>query len=428
LGTNGNLVIGNYIGTDATGAVDLGNTDSGVKFTNGAQSNLIGGDTPGERNVISGNDDWGVAITGSGTMSNTVSGNFVGTADMGSTGLGNHEGGVLIESGAQNNLIGGNEISGNDGYGVVLFGAGASGNIVTGNLIGLPSGGDETLRNGSTGVYIGDSASNNRIGGEIGEDPYPYGEGNIIVGNNGDGVKITGSGTTHNLVAGNFIGKLPFGPEALGNLGVGVALLDGASENTIGGGETQLNFIGYNHQYGIAIDQEGTDDNLISYNAIGYNQLGGVLVSMGEDNVIGPRNMIVGNGADGVWIVGSDASGNVVTQNGIGENVNDGIDLEGGANGGIVAPSITAQAPGTISGTACSGCTVELFASGDTQGEGWVYLGSAVAAGGVFTVSLIFLPYPYVTATATDTAMGTSEFSVFFTSTLDFAYLPIVSR
>ncbi|NIN66028.1 MAG: right-handed parallel beta-helix repeat-containing protein, partial [Anaerolineae bacterium] len=88
-GTTRNTVSGNYIGTDATGSVDLGNGNHGVFIFGGAQANVIGGDTPGERNIISGNEYDGVLISGSGTTSNTVSGNYIGTDASGALDLGN---------------------------------------------------------------------------------------------------------------------------------------------------------------------------------------------------------------------------------------------------------------------------------------------------------------------------------------------------
>ena len=63
-GTNHNVVSGNYIGTDASGTADLGNSRIGVWIWDGAQSNTIGGTTVGERNIISGNEWSGVYITG----------------------------------------------------------------------------------------------------------------------------------------------------------------------------------------------------------------------------------------------------------------------------------------------------------------------------------------------------------------------------
>ena len=76
-GTSGNRVVGNFIGTDVTGAVDLGNLSDGVSLSGGASGNFVGGTAPGSRNVISGNGADGVEIIGDGTTGNTVQGNFI---------------------------------------------------------------------------------------------------------------------------------------------------------------------------------------------------------------------------------------------------------------------------------------------------------------------------------------------------------------
>jgi len=104
-GASNNIVAGNFIGTDATGKVVLGNGGGGVLLNNGAQGNTIGGGLPAARNVISGNHGSGVVVTGSGTSNNVVAGNSIGLALDGSP-LGNALHGVVISSFAQGNLVG----------------------------------------------------------------------------------------------------------------------------------------------------------------------------------------------------------------------------------------------------------------------------------------------------------------------------------
>jgi titin len=69
------MVIGNYIGTDATGSQPLGNAE-GVWIMDGAQGNVIGGLTPGEGNLIA-NSTTGVVVEGPQTTGNTVRGNSI---------------------------------------------------------------------------------------------------------------------------------------------------------------------------------------------------------------------------------------------------------------------------------------------------------------------------------------------------------------
>ena len=76
--TTGNQLLGNYIGLDSTGTVALKNKKDGVIILNGANNNTVGGSTTGAGNYISGNDEEGVLISGSGTSGNQVLGNTVG--------------------------------------------------------------------------------------------------------------------------------------------------------------------------------------------------------------------------------------------------------------------------------------------------------------------------------------------------------------
>jgi hypothetical protein len=101
-----NVVQNNYIGTNITGNQPLPNTGFGV-IINAAGSNMIGGPTASARNIISANAAGGINILGLTATGNVVQGNFIGTDSTGGTGLGNANNGVLINNGAANNTIGG---------------------------------------------------------------------------------------------------------------------------------------------------------------------------------------------------------------------------------------------------------------------------------------------------------------------------------
>ncbi|MCK4821738.1 hypothetical protein KA005_38585, partial [bacterium] len=79
---------------------------SGIGISNGAQNNLIGGSGKGEGNVISGNWD-GMIIVGANTSYNQVIGNFIGTDVSGTIAMGNLYDGVWIGNNAHDNIIGG---------------------------------------------------------------------------------------------------------------------------------------------------------------------------------------------------------------------------------------------------------------------------------------------------------------------------------
>ena len=224
-----------FIGTDGTGAVDLGNNGNGVRIFGGADNVTVGGNTIGLGNLISGNDLSGVVISSPGTTGNKVQGNFIGTAANGTSDLGNTDMGVLVTEGASGNFIGGtttpagNVISGNNFYGVHITGNGTNGNTVRGNLIGTDRHGTAGIGNGFIGVRITQGASDNVIGGTI------AGSRNVISGNFNAGVGINDPGTSGNLVQGNFIGTDISGTLDLGNLGFGLGITDGATNNLVGG-------------------------------------------------------------------------------------------------------------------------------------------------------------------------------------------------
>jgi titin len=427
----GNVVSGNYIGVDATGTAALPNGDQGIQIL-AASNNLIGGDTPGERNVISGNDGNGIDIAAPSTSGNVVSGNYIGVDATGAAALPNNENGVYVH-GNPDNLIGGdtpgerNVISGNGKNGVRI--TGAPGNVVSGNYIGVDATGAAALPNNENGVEV--SGSNSLIGGDT------PGERNVISANASGGVRITSSG---NVVSGNYIGVDASGTADLGNVSHGILLSEGAQDNTIGG-ETpeEGNLIGFNAG-GISLIDSETVSNTITGNYIGTDASG--LLDLGNDfhgvqclgarNVIGPHNAISHNMAYGIYVVGPEAVSNIITQNSIFTNGAKGIKLEGGANNDIAAPLIAAVNPHplTVAGTTCAGCTVEVFGNSVNDGEGKYYLGSITAdGGGAFSLALISLPYPHLTATATYATDGTSEFSTVFTTTVVLvAYLPLVGR
>jgi len=96
--SSSNQILGNYIGTDATGALDRGNTFNGLWITNASASNVV------DDNVISGNNVNGILISAKAKL-NSVSGNFIGTTATGTAALGNTKEGVRIEN-ATENLIG----------------------------------------------------------------------------------------------------------------------------------------------------------------------------------------------------------------------------------------------------------------------------------------------------------------------------------
>jgi hypothetical protein len=84
VGISGNVVRGNFIGTDRTGTLALGN-GYGVRFDSAATGNTLGGIAAGQGNVIARNTQAGVLLAGTGELvsGNTIFANGVGIAPAG---------------------------------------------------------------------------------------------------------------------------------------------------------------------------------------------------------------------------------------------------------------------------------------------------------------------------------------------------------
>jgi hypothetical protein len=163
LGSTNSRVEGNFIGTDPSVTSDQGNGSYGVSV--GGANNIVGGTTPAARNLISGNNDIGVVLSGGSPSNNKAQGNLIGTTKDGTDGnLGNGGAGVSVGSNLNpenRHTVGdddpsdgltnaANTIAFNEGDGV----RGCSGNILN-NFI---------FSNGQDGVTISGNCS---IGGRI---------------------------------------------------------------------------------------------------------------------------------------------------------------------------------------------------------------------------------------------------------------------
>ncbi len=260
----------------------------------------------------------GIQVTGaSGTV---IEGNYIGLTAAGVAGA-NGTGIVLTNS--TNSVVGGttaaqgNVISGNT-YGGLRIESGSSANTIEGNFIGTNPAGSAAAANGLDGILI-TAARNNTIGGTA------AGDGNVISGNLGPGIEITGSSSTGNYVEGNLIGVDSTGANALGNASYGVEIDSGATGNVIGASGS-ANTISGNAEYGVYLGGSGTNSNILEYNDIGTNSAGsaaisngawGVYVDVGSNNNLLYYNVISGNttaessvsaGVGGVYVAGSNTS------------------------------------------------------------------------------------------------------------------------
>jgi CSLREA domain-containing protein len=270
-----NTVQGNYIGVNASGGGDLGNGFSGM-LVSGAD-NLVGGLMAGQGNVVSGNSGAGIGLTNADRTN--VVGNKIGTTASGNAAINNGGAGVSLQGGTDIIIGGmqaeaTNVISGND-TGVYIqnatntklygnrIGTNLDGNTAipnahegvrivssTGTEVGNNQNGARNIisGNGATGLTIEDSSnsviSNNAIGAGAALGAVP----------NAAGIGVYGSeGSTHT----NLIGGANF------NAGNVIAFNNATGVGIIGGVGTSLrdNVIYSNGGIGIDIANDGVTPN-----------------------------------------------------------------------------------------------------------------------------------------------------------------------
>jgi len=330
--------------------------------------------------VLDGFTGSGIEIDAPG--GDVVEGNRIGTDPSGTVALSTLAYGIEIAD-APGNRIGGNLLSGNL-FGIFVHGAGATGNVIEGNLIGVTASGTSPLGNATTGIWIS-GASGTVVGGA---DP---GAGNVIAGNAGDGIDVTGAGAVDTVIAGNAIGLAADLVTPMGNGGDGVYVSTGASRTSIG---------------------------VAAPNAIANSGIAGVRL----DASAGNRNEIRSNAITGNASLGIDIGASGVT-------ANDAGDADTGANNLQNFPVLDAAftggttVDGVLDSTPSTTFTIEVFTvaacdpSGNGEGEelvGTNAVGTDAGGHAAFAVPLSRLvdaSMEHVTATATDDLGNTSEFS-----------------
>jgi hypothetical protein len=372
LDASGCLIAANYIGTDPSGSTASAN-GSGV-YVYGGNNNTIGGTNAAQRNVISGNGGDGIDLlytSGDVIQSNYIGTNATGTAAVGNPGYGIDSYGtsaVTVGGSGAGNVLSGN------GIGVIVN---SSGNwLVQGNHIGTNATGTAAVGN-RLGLFIA-AGVNNTIGGTA------PGAGNVIAGNTADGMLIN-AGAQGNLVEGNYIGTNSVGAN-LGNSGNGILVDAFASNNVLG--------------------------EVGAGNLIAFNGAAGVSIGVTYDSNVG----VVGNAIRGNSIHDNGAVGIVLATP--------------AANNNQSSPTLTAASAGAnphISGNLQSApnstYSVDFYANAGLDasglGEGQRYLGSISVTTNDSGDAAFDTIVPgasafgeFLTATATNAAGNTSEFSL----------------
>ncbi len=263
---SGNLIIGNYIGTDISGRHTLvkpGSWSIGIAGT--SSSNRI------ERNVIAGP----IGIVDSGSSFNEIVGNYIGTDATGTVSLGNN---TYIVVNLPFNRIGGTR----PGEGNVINGrimmSGTSDVIVIGNLIGIDSTGKKAFPNPNWMINLMAGAHHNFIGGMTGS------ERNVIDGTKDSTLVHLDGVSDFNFIAGNYLGTDASGDVVFPNF-AGIAL-EVAEHNTVQG-----NLIAGSQAVGVSLagldgDNSGANFNWIRANQFTKNGKMAIKVGGGEGNII----------------------------------------------------------------------------------------------------------------------------------------------
>jgi CSLREA domain-containing protein len=438
-----NSIEGNLIGLDAAGAAAIGNQGNGI--TMDGNINMVGGSAPEARNIISGNIGNGIRVN---SDSNEIQNNFIGTDVSGTIAVGNQMSGIFVY-GLGAVQIGGidstNIISANGLFGIWLDDSTNAASVLD-NRIGTNKSGTAALGNIKGGVRVG--GTNHQIG--------VSGQGNLISGNGGPGIAVVPPATVIKI-QGNFIGTSADGESAVGNdNGVEIGLAGGTVSVLIGGSlYGEGNLVSGNHGEGLLLYSHAqVAGNRIGMDQSGLNELpnggDGILIK-GDNNLIGTPhepNAIAHNGGHGVAVItesgsaGHNAlSGNSIWDNGKlgialgGDSVlaNDPGDADTGDNNLQNYPVMVSAIHDPVAGQTTVTATldsapqtlffVEFFVNTVCDptgyGEGEQMAASKIVttdAGGHADVTGIYEPYHFIagnfiTATATDSAGNTSEFS-----------------
>jgi CSLREA domain-containing protein len=236
-------------------------------------------------NTLSGNDTGGVLVEGTASVANVVGFNNIGLDQDATSPLGNGGNGVTVTDAKTTSMFC-NTISANGGSGVYISGADATGNLLKGNIIGADVLGTLDRGNLQDGVRI-DGAPDNSVGVPS-VNPQT---GNIISGNDGAGVHISGDGAEGNKVQNNGIGVQLDLKSPLGNGSHGVWIED-SNNNLVGGTAlyvpppvspnppnpwvvpNTLNTIAYNGDAGVFVDDNSNGNGIRANNIYDNVSLG----------------------------------------------------------------------------------------------------------------------------------------------------------
>ena len=411
LGGTAAIVRGNYIGTAAGGTTGLGNVLEGIRI-NGGSGHVIGGTLDLQGNVVSDNNASGIRITRE-AADVLVQRNLIGVG-ITLQNLGNGGDGILVEEasgvtityanrvahsvgagirlrGATNNLVGadstrpegeqgidyGNVVYANGLQGILLE-AGANANVVAANVVGRTAANGAIVGNLGDGIAV-QASSGNMIGGTLVTATEPA-YGNVVAGN------LVGISVTNSDAVTRTVGNVVVGNVVQNNFGQGV-VVDDSSNQTIGGVlSATANLIMLNDGNGVEV-RNGSRDVLVAGNYVGTNSSGvlglgnggiGIRVLQSSGTIVGgdsaaeAGNVVVGQVSDGIVITRTDdadvtagtASGNRVLGNLVRANKGSGVRITS-ASDNFVGDAATGYG-NTVAGNTLDGLRIEAAADGNT--------------------------------------------------------------
>ncbi|MBI2300379.1 MAG: right-handed parallel beta-helix repeat-containing protein, partial [Armatimonadetes bacterium] len=372
-----NKVQSNYIGINAAATDGVFNGAGGVSVSSPV-GQLIGGSELGDGNIVSGNRENanadGIELLGAGD--HVVAGNVIGAAPVNPAGFPqdarltisdvfrNGGTGILIGGGStgsisvgfdptdgspDSNLYEGNVIVNNNGEGIQVAG---SGNVtIVNNLIGVglnAAGTYAAMGNARDGILLSGAGANVIGRDEESLDPATHvitpGNDlpntnwfNVISGNSGNGISVTGPG--NNVITANRVGTTPTGTTAVANTGDGVNIT-GTGDNTV-----QRDTISGNGGNGIFQFAPGTTTVIgNTIGAAGLDRSGTGPLPNGGHGVFVPNN------APGRLVLGLAKTVDPIGFNVISGNAADGVHIEGNVSNTLEANLIGTNGENTLTG------------------------------------------------------------------------------
>jgi len=220
-----NEILFNYIGTTTDGLPGYGNLQ-GILIA-GSDANTIGGNPNSAGNIISGNTQHGIFITGAPPKSysgvNNITGNIIGLSPLQNAAIPNGNG-IVVTGGSRFDVIQGNVIAGNNQNGILIFGindtTNTEGHNIVDNRIGIND--NSAIYPNLNGVLIRGSATSISIGADVSSNNLP----NKIIGNQQSGIVVIPQGgfspnhiwIRKNIINQNILTNLSVDPSA--NLGI----------------------------------------------------------------------------------------------------------------------------------------------------------------------------------------------------------------